>query len=148
MTQAACSVQGSRQGTGLRVLVVDDYPEAAETACMLLSMLGHECRFATTGKDALIEAARFVPDVAILDIGLPDVSGFALARELRKQFAGRSLYLAAVTGWGQPEDCNKAFEAGFDHHVLKPADQRKLMNILELAQRERGRVTSSDPGRA
>ena len=148
MTQAACSVQGSRHGIRFRVLVVDDYPDAAETACTLLSMLGHECRFATTGQAALIEAAQFQPDVAILDIGLPDVSGFVLARELRKQFAGRPLYLAAVTGWGQPEDCAKAFAAGFDHHVLKPADQRKLTNILELAARERDRVTSCDPSRA
>jgi CheY-like chemotaxis protein len=136
-----------------RVLVVDDYPDAAETACMLLSMLGHECTFATSGKDALIVAARFEPDVALIDIGLPDVSGFDLARELRKQLGGRPLYLAAVTGWGQPEDRAKAFAAGFDHHVLKPTDQRKLLAILELADRggrgdpSRG-VISPGPDRA
>lgn len=130
--------------TRFRVLIVDDYPDAAETACMLLTMLGHQCRFATCGKDALIEAARFMPDIAILDIGLPDLSGFAVARELRRQFDGKPLYLAAVTGWGQPEDRAKAFAAGFNHHVLKPADERKLMTILELAARERGELTARE----
>jgi DNA-binding response OmpR family regulator len=118
-----------------RVLVVDDYPDAAETTCILLSLLGHDCRFATCAEDALIEAGRFEPDVAILDIGLPDLSGFDLARELRQRFAGKPLYLAALTGWGQPEDRVKAFAAGFDHHVLKPADQQKLQAIIELAER-------------
>lgn len=133
----------------LRVLVVDDYPDAAETACTLLSILGHECRFAMSGKDALIEAARFEPDVAILDIGLPDLSGFDLARELRKQFVGRPLFLAAVTGWGQPEDRAKALAAGFDHHVLKPADRSKLIAIMELAGGERASgIPSGAAGRA
>jgi CheY-like chemotaxis protein len=134
--------------TKLRVLIVDDYPDAAETACTLLSMLGHECRFATSGKDALIEAARFEPDVAILDIGLPDVSGFDVARELRRQFVGKPLYLAAVTGWGQPEDRARALAAGFDHHVLKPADRSKLTAIMELADSERSAVIARARGRA
>jgi CheY-like chemotaxis protein len=116
-----------------RVLVVDDYPDAAETTCALLTMLGHDCRFATCGEGALIAVAQFTPDVAILDIGLPDLSGFELARRLRFQFAGRPLYLAAVTGWGQPEDRIKAVASGFDHHVIKPADRDKLIRILELA---------------
>jgi two-component system CheB/CheR fusion protein len=130
-----------------RVLVVDDYPDSAETTCTLLAMLGHDCRFAVCGKDALVEAAQFEPDVAILDIGLPDVSGFELARELRKQLAGRPLYLAAVTGWGQPEDRARAFAAGFDQHFLKPADRATLSAIMALADRLVERlppVTSDD----
>jgi CheY-like chemotaxis protein len=134
--------------TRFRVLVVDDYPDAAESACMLLGLLGHDCRAATCGEEALMEAARFEPDIAILDIGLPDLSGFELARELRKQSGGRPLYLAAVTGWGQPEDRIRAFTAGFNHHVLKPADQSKLKTILELAERERRTVTSNDRDRS
>ena len=126
-----------------RVLVVDDYPDAAETACTLLSLLGHDCRFATSGQQALAEAAQFDPDIAILDIGLPDVSGFDLARELRRRSGGKPLYLAAVTGWGQPEDRIKAFAAGFDHHVLKPADRGKLTLILELADKTPGAVTTT-----
>lgn len=115
---------------------------------MLLSMLGYECRFVTSGNDALLEAARFEPDVAILDIGLPDLSGFALARELRQRFAGRPLYLAAVTGWGQPSDRSQAFAAGFNLHVLKPADERELKRIMELAEHDRNAITSPAPGRA
>jgi CheY-like chemotaxis protein len=135
-------MSGNASMTKLRVMVVDDYPVAAETACMLLSLLGHECRFVTSGRDALLEAARFDPDVAILDIGLPDLSGFEVARELRRRHRGKPLYLAAVTGWGQPEDRIKAFAAGFNHHVLKPADRSKLIAIMELAEHERVAVTS------
>jgi len=121
-----------------RVLIVDDYPDAAESACTLLSLIGHECRFATCGADAIREAASFEPDVAILDLGLPDVSGFELARLLREQAGARPLYLAAVTGWGQPEDVARAIAAGFDQHVIKPADRKKLSMILELADRHAG----------
>jgi two-component system, OmpR family, response regulator len=134
--------------TRLRVLIVDDYPDAAEAASMLLTMLGHDCRATTCAADALLELERFDPDVAILDIGLPDMSGLELARELRRRFAGRPLYLAALTGWGQPEDRAKAFAAGFNHHVLKPADAHKLKKIVDLAASQRSAITSSDPGRA
>ncbi|MBS1121085.1 MAG: histidine kinase [Deltaproteobacteria bacterium] len=117
------------------VLIVDDYPDAAEIAATLLGLLGHECRAAYCGRDAMKEARSFQPDIAILDIGLPDISGYELAIELRKLYAGRPLYLAAITGWGQPEDRIKAFAAGFDHHVLKPADAGKLREIIRLAER-------------
>lgn len=128
-----------------RVLVVDDYPDSAETTCTLLTLLGHECRYAVCGKDALAQTAQWQPDVAILDIGLPDVSGFELARELRKQLAGRPLYLAAVTGWGQREDRDKALAAGFDQHILKPADRATLAAIMELADR-RGTAPAAPGG--
>jgi len=117
-----------------RVLVVDDYVDAAEVTCMLLSILGHDCRNAATGGAALDEAARFEPHIVILDIGLPDISGYDVARELRIRAAGRPLYLAAVTGWGQPEDRARALEAGFDQHVLKPTDVAKLRSILTIAE--------------
>lgn len=134
--------------TKFRVLVVDDYPDAAESACMLLGLLGHDCRPATCGRDALDEASRFAPEIAILDIGLPDISGFELARELRRRLAGQPLFLAAVTGWGQPEDRIKAFAAGFNHHVLKPADLDKLTQIIDLADRERIAANAGDSGPA
>lgn len=117
----------------MRVLVVDDYPDSAETASMLLAIYGHECRTAITGQGALEEAAAFDPDIVILDIGLPDMSGYEVARALRARAAGRSLYLAAVTGWGQPEDRVQAFAAGFDQHVLKPTNAAKILQILQLA---------------
>ena len=116
-----------------RVLIVDDFQDAAEATCMLLMLLGHDCRFAMTGEEALREAAAFDPDIAILDIGLPDLSGLQLARLLRER-AGHALFLAALTGWGQAEDRIQALAAGFDHHELKPADQRKLEHILRLAE--------------
>ncbi len=118
-----------------RVLIVDDYPDAAEIACTLLALLGHECRAVSCGKDALAEAVVFVPDVALLDIGLPDMNGYDLARSLRALLAGRQLYIAAITGWGQATDRTRALESGFDHHVLKPADVSKLRDILVRADR-------------
>ena len=117
-----------------RVLIVDDYPDAADIACTLLTLHGHECRFACCGKEALETAQEFQPDIAILDIGLPDISGYEVAGALRKAYAGKPLYIAAVTGWGQPEDRMRAFAAGFDHHVLKPADGDKLRDIVRLAE--------------
>src|SRR5687768_2968893 len=112
-----------------RVLVVDDYPDAAEIACILLEILGHDCRSVMTGAAALEEAARFDPDIVILDIGLPDISGYDVARQLRAR-GGRRMYLAAVTGWGQHADRALAFAAGFDQHVLKPTDAAKLEMII------------------
>ncbi len=117
----------------LRVLIVDDFPDSAEVSAMLLELFGHECRTAITGQDALTQAAAFDPDIVILDIGLPDISGYDVARTLRAQARDRPLYLAAVTGWGQPEDRVRALAAGFDLHVLKPTDGAKIQSILSLA---------------
>lgn len=120
-------------GIKLRVLVVDDYPDSAEAASMLLTLYGHECRTATTGREALEQAEVFAPDIVILDIGLPDMTGYEVARALREGARGPSMYLAAVTGWGQPADRDKAFAAGFDCHITKPADLDKLSLIVKLA---------------
>jgi len=117
----------------MRVLVVDDYPDAAETACLLIGMLGHDCRAANSGNEALEEAARFDPEIVILDIGLPDMTGYEVARLLRERANGKPLHLAAVTGWGQPADRVRAYAAGFDQHILKPADAEKLKSILTAA---------------
>src|SRR5215470_13472153 len=117
-----------------RILVADDYPSAAQITCTLLTMLGHECRAVDSGAKALEEAEAFRPDVAILDIGLPDISGYDVARKLRAML-GAKLFLAAVTGWGQAQDRARAFAAGFDHHVLKPADAAKLKEILSCVDR-------------
>jgi CheY-like chemotaxis protein len=117
-----------------RILVADDYPSAAQIICTLLTMLGHECRAVDSGAKALEEAKAFQPDVAILDIGLPDISGYDLARELRSML-GAKLFLAAVTGGGRAQDRARALAAGFDHHVLKPADVAKLEDILRRVER-------------
>lgn len=120
-----------------RVLIVDDYPDAAEITSTLLRLLGHDCRPVQCGRHALAEAATFEPDIALLDVGLPDLNGYDLARELRKMARDRPLYLAAITGFGGPDDRARAFAAGFDQHVLKPADVGKLRDVIERAERRR-----------
>lgn len=118
-----------------KILVVDDYPDAADIACMLFGLLGHDTRAVHTGQAAIDTAIVFQPDIVVLDIGLPDISGFDVARELRKLFAGRQLHIAAVTGWGQPADRVRAFAAGFDQHILKPSDLPKLQSVLDAADK-------------
>ena len=115
--------------TGVRVLVVDDHPDAAEAACLLLCALGHDAYAATTGNAALAEVERLHPDVVICDIGLPDISGYELAHVLRIRH-GAGLYLAALTGWDQPADRARALAAGFDQHVVKPANVTVLRGVI------------------
>jgi CheY-like chemotaxis protein len=118
-----------------RVLVVDDHPDAAQALAMLVRMLGHTCEAVTTGGEAITQANAGDFDLAIVDIGLPDMSGHEVARALRKLPAGPTMYLAAVSGYGQPEDRTKALAAGFDHHVLKPLDVAVVRRIISLADR-------------
>lgn len=105
---------------------------------MLLMIYGHECRAAHSGRQALEIANDFFPDVVVLDIGMPDISGYDVARELRDRAAaqGRRLHLVALTGWGQPADRARAFDAGFDQHVVKPADAAKLKQIIRIAEND------------
>ena len=119
----------------LRVLVVDDYPDSAETACALLAMLGHDCRFATSGAKALEEAAQFLPDVAILDIGLPVMDGYELAERIRAQLGDAAPELVALTGYGQPSDRDRSARAGFALHLVKPVDLQGLLRYLRGDQR-------------
>ncbi len=121
----------------LRVLVVDDYPDAAAMTCELVRALGHTCELALDGAGALARSRELHPDLVVLDIGLPDVSGYDIARQLRETETEHPLVLAALTGWGQPADVARAAEAGFDRHVLKPATLAKVKALLELAQRRR-----------
>jgi len=125
----------------MRVLIVDDYADAADVTCMLMEMLGHDCQCVSTGTAALDVAALFDPDLVLCDIGLPDVSGYEVARALRGRARGRPLYLAAVTGWGDPEDRKKALEAGFDQHLTKPTDLAHLQAVLRAAAATEALVT-------
>jgi len=104
-----------------RVLVVDDNVDAATSLAELLRHRGHEVRAVFDGAEALEEAARFTPDAVVLDIGLPGMDGYETARRLRKLPNGRQMMIVAVTGWGQDEDRRRSKEAGFDHHLVKPA---------------------------
>lgn len=116
---------------GLRVLVVDDNIDAAEMLAALLAMHGHEVSLAYDGASGLASALRVRPDVALLDIGLPDIDGHELARRLRAAPETAGTVLVALTGYGQVEDQRLARQAGFDHHMAKPADLAKLLALLE-----------------
>lgn len=130
----------SPAATGARVLVVDDYPDSAASSAMLLSLLGCDCRTATSGGEALEIAAAFDPTIVLLDIGLPDISGYDVARALRARQGDRPLFLAAVTGWGQPDDRVRALAAGFDVHVLKPTSAEAIQMILQRAAEQTAAV--------
>jgi DNA-binding response OmpR family regulator len=124
-----------------RILIVDDFPDAAETACVVFALMGYECRVAFKGFEALSVALAFDPDIVILDIGLPDISGYEVARVLRKR--SHRMHIVALTGWGAIEDRVRAFAAGFDQHVTKPADGGKLRDIVRNAERRLTRAAGS-----
>jgi len=113
-----------------RILVVDDNLDAAESLAMLLQMDGHETALAHDGQRALELAQSFEPQVILLDIGLPLLNGYEVARRVREQPWGRRIKLIAVTGWGQEQDRKQAVAAGFDHHLTKPLDPARLAVLL------------------
>ena len=115
----------ARDSKPQRVLVVDDNREAAESLSQLLSADGHQVRIAHDGTQALRTADAFRPQVVLLDIGLPDLDGYEIARRLRAQ-RGDAVRLIAITGWGQAADRQRAREAGFDLHMVKPIDYGQL----------------------
>jgi len=116
--------------TGLRVLVVEDGDDAREMMNALLTLHGHDVRTAADGAQALQEAARFAPDAVLLDIGLPDIDGYEVARRLRAAPGGSHPYLVALTGYGQSEDEAAAYAAGFDRHMTKPVEPPALARVL------------------
>jgi CheY-like chemotaxis protein len=116
--------------SGLRILIVDDNRDAADSLAMLLEMMGNEVRTAHDGLEAVGAAAVFRPEVALLDIGLPKLSGYDVARRIREQEGGANVLLVAVTGWGQEEDRRRSREAGFDEHLTKPVRLEALQQLL------------------
>lgn len=123
-----------------RILVVDDNVDAALTLAELLALEGHETHVAHDGPSAVDAARRLVPDVAILDIGLPGFDGLEVARRLRADPALRGVLLVALSGWVQPDDRARSREAGFDHHLAKPVPLRSLELVLLEGLRDRGRI--------
>jgi CheY-like chemotaxis protein len=113
----------------LRILVADDNADSCETCGTLLELWGHEVRTARNGREALAEIESFEPDVALLDIGMPLLNGYDVARQLRA--SGRAITLIAVTGWAQEDDKQQAVAAGFDYHLTKPLDPARLQPLLE-----------------
>jgi CheY-like chemotaxis protein len=130
-TAPAPAIVDVKSKTPRRVLVVDDNEDAIYTLSALLELDGHEVRTATSGPDALEVLREFTPDIALLDIGLPGMSGYELARHLLSQPQLARVMLVALTGWGQDEDRRQSHEAGFHHHFTKPVDLRKLRSLFE-----------------
>jgi len=118
----------------LRVLVADDNADAAASLSMILQLSGHEVWTAYDGQEALQLAESIQPEVALLDIGMPHLDGYELCRKLREKTYGRDMKIFALTGWGQAEDKQRSEEAGFDEHLVKPADIRTLEHLLANAQ--------------
>lgn len=117
-----------------RVLVVDDNKAASEMLSLVVKMLGNEVRTADDGEQALEVAAEFLPDVVLMDLGMPKMSGYEAARRLREQPWGQEMLLVALTGWGQAEDKQRTKAAGFDHHLVKPAEPSDLQRLFAEAR--------------
>ena len=113
-----------------RILVVDDNADAAESLAALLAINGHETRLAHDGLQAVEEARAFKPDVVFLDIGMPALDGHETARRIRREPWGKDMVLVALTGWGQTEDRRRSQEAGFNHHLVKPADPTVVVKLI------------------
>ena len=117
----------------LSVLVVDDNQDSAETITLMVEMWGHEARTVHDGPAAVEACLQFRPDVVLLDIGLPGMNGFDVARRLRGQGDLDGLLLVAMTGYGQEEDRQLSREAGFNHHMVKPIEPAELRALLARA---------------
>jgi PAS domain S-box-containing protein len=122
--------EGSGGGVGLKILVVDDNRDAADSCATLLELCGHHVQTAYTGRNALELAETFRPHALLLDIGLPDFDGYQLARKIRAAPWGSSIVLIALTGWGQEDDRRRAFDAGFDYHLTKPIAPETVESLL------------------
>lgn len=124
------AVGPEERSDAFRILVVDDHVDGAETLALMLRMFGHQTRTAYDGPAAIASAPSFVPNVIFLDIGLPGMSGYEVARELRRDPALTDTVLVALTGWGSEHDKREATDAGFDYHLTKPADIGEVERIL------------------
>ena len=117
--------------TARRILIVDDNRDAATSLAMLLNLTGNETHTAYDGQEAVEAAATLRPDVILLDIGLPKLNGYEACRKIREQPWSKDIVIVALTGWGQDEDRRKSHEAGFNGHLVKPADYKVLTKLLD-----------------
>lgn len=124
---------------GFRILVVDDNHDSALSLAMMLSLMGHDTRTAHDGESAVETAESFLPEVVLLDIGLPKLNGYEVAQRIRERPWGASMFLIAVTGWGQEEDRQRSSEVGLNVHMVKPVEPAALEKLLtELAAKGKG----------
>ncbi|MEX2317393.1 MAG: response regulator [Pirellulales bacterium] len=114
----------------LRVLVVDDNKDAANSLAMLLRQGGYDVQVAFSGAAALAMATEFLPDAVLLDLGMPELDGYEVARLMRKKRTLKNVRLVALTGYGRDDDRQRSQEAGFDAHLVKPVEIQKLRELL------------------
>jgi CheY-like chemotaxis protein len=124
------SLDVSPNAMGLRILVVDDNRAAADLLSKVVKLLGNDVRTAYDGQQAVEAATEFLPDVIVMDLGMPTMSGYEAARHIRQQAWGESMMLIALTGWSQEEDKLRTREAGFDHHMVKPPQPAELQRLF------------------
>jgi two-component system CheB/CheR fusion protein len=127
---ATPAIERPRLPEGAKIVVVEDNPDSRELLCHLLSRFGFECHTAENGPEAIAVIERVQPDVAILDVGLPEMDGFEVARRLRADPRWADLYLIALTGYGRSSDRTTSREAGFDEHLVKPVQLEQLLAAL------------------
>jgi CheY-like chemotaxis protein len=130
----------------LRILLVEDNPDAAESVTMLLELGGHEVRAANEAREALRIVDDFTPDIAFVDVGLPGIDGYELATRLRAHHSCYQGVLVALTGYGRDEDKRRASEAGFDHHLTKPVDFDAVDRVLAYVSAASGGPADQRPG--
>jgi PAS domain S-box-containing protein len=132
------------RGPTLRVLVADDNRDAATSLCLLLEMLGHDVRKASDGEEAVRTAEAFRPQVVFMDLGMPVMDGYEATRRIRASAWGRTVWIVALTGWGQDADRDRARAAGCDAHLVKPVDINALERWLAEAAADEGRSEGRD----
>jgi PAS domain S-box-containing protein len=120
-----------KPNTRRRVLIADDNRDAAESLAILLRLEGHEVALATNGREALSVFQALAPQIALLDIGMPELNGYEVAQQIRASASGRETLLIAITGWGQESDKARAAAAGFNHHFTKPVEPSRLFELLD-----------------
>jgi two-component system, sensor histidine kinase len=128
--EQAPAFDSAPHGAGRQVLIVEDNDDTRAMLHATLAFSGHDVREARDGASGLALAAERAPDIALIDIGLPDLDGYEVARRLRATPGGRRMGLVAITGYGQPEDQKRAFEAGFDAHLTKPVAPERLKQVM------------------
>ena len=132
-TTTAPNLTPSKQG--FRILVVDDNHDSALSLAMMLSIMGHETQTAHDGESAVATAESFLPEVVLLDIGLPKLNGYEVAQRIREHEWGASMFLIAVTGWGQEEDRQRSSEVGLNVHMVKPVEPAALERLFAELRR-------------
>jgi CheY-like chemotaxis protein len=119
------------RGVRRRILVVDDSRDAAESLAMMLKIMGHDVRTVYDGEEGVAAAAKYQPELVLLDLGMPKLDGYEVARRIRAQNRAGDLYLVALTGWGSEDDKRRTQNSGFDRHLVKPVDVDGLKRMIE-----------------